>query len=139
MRVDGPPHFELTDPAGRRAGIDTVTLVHLQEIPGSDDARNRQYRAILSFDTSALPDNAVILSAQLGCAVNVTGPTQLRLRFAKDDDNDRRADYLSLSSGNAPSGSRPVLEVLYLLPQAAGPRVGISRESGLHSRGPGDI
>lgn len=30
-----------------------------------DDANNRQYRSILSFNTSALPDNAVILSAQL--------------------------------------------------------------------------
>jgi hypothetical protein len=30
-----------------------------------DDAANRQYRAVLSFDTSALPDNAVIRSAQI--------------------------------------------------------------------------
>jgi hypothetical protein len=30
-----------------------------------DDAFNRQYRAILSFDTSALPDTAVITSATL--------------------------------------------------------------------------
>ena len=30
-----------------------------------DDASNRQYRAILSFDTSSLPDTAVILSAVL--------------------------------------------------------------------------
>jgi hypothetical protein len=30
-----------------------------------DDASNRQYRAVLSFDTSALPDNAVIKSAQV--------------------------------------------------------------------------
>ncbi len=30
-----------------------------------DDAANRQYRAILSFDTSGLPDNATIQSAQL--------------------------------------------------------------------------
>ncbi|RPH59213.1 MAG: hypothetical protein EHM81_08635 [Chloroflexi bacterium] len=30
-----------------------------------DDAANRQYRAILSFDTSSLPDNAVIYSAVL--------------------------------------------------------------------------
>jgi hypothetical protein len=30
-----------------------------------DDAANRQYRAILSFDTSLLPDNAVITSALL--------------------------------------------------------------------------
>jgi hypothetical protein len=30
-----------------------------------DDQRDRQYKGILSFDTSALPDNAVIISAQL--------------------------------------------------------------------------
>ena len=30
-----------------------------------DDQRNRQYLSILSFDTSSLPDNAVILSATL--------------------------------------------------------------------------
>ncbi len=30
-----------------------------------DDASNRQYRSILSFDTSGLPDNAVITSVQL--------------------------------------------------------------------------
>jgi hypothetical protein len=30
-----------------------------------DDARNRQYRGILSFNTSALPDNAVIVSVQV--------------------------------------------------------------------------
>ena len=30
-----------------------------------DDAANKQYRAILSFDTSSLPDNAVITSATL--------------------------------------------------------------------------
>lgn len=30
-----------------------------------DDAQNRQYRGILSFNTSSLPDNAVVLSATL--------------------------------------------------------------------------
>jgi hypothetical protein len=30
-----------------------------------DDQRNRQYKGLLSFDTSSLPDNAVIISAQL--------------------------------------------------------------------------
>ncbi len=30
-----------------------------------DDAANKQYRSILSFDTSALPDNAIIISATL--------------------------------------------------------------------------
>jgi hypothetical protein len=30
-----------------------------------DDQKNRQYKSILSFDTNSLPDNAVIVSAQL--------------------------------------------------------------------------
>jgi hypothetical protein len=30
-----------------------------------DDARNRQYRGILSFNTSSLPDNAVVVSVQV--------------------------------------------------------------------------
>jgi hypothetical protein len=30
-----------------------------------DDQKNRQYKSILSFDTGSLPDNAVIISAQL--------------------------------------------------------------------------
>jgi len=30
-----------------------------------DDQKNRQYKSILSFDTSSVPDNAVIVSAQL--------------------------------------------------------------------------
>jgi hypothetical protein len=42
---------------------------HLDYAAGSfrvgDDALNRQYRAILSFDTSALPDTAIIYSAIL--------------------------------------------------------------------------
>ncbi|HEY5999460.1 MAG TPA: YDG domain-containing protein [bacterium] len=40
-----------------------------------DDAANRQYKAVLSFDTSALPNNAVIQSAvlQLYSGVPVTG------------------------------------------------------------------
>jgi len=42
-----------------------------------DDAANRQYRSILSFDASALPDNAVITSVTLkfkGAGVSGTNP-----------------------------------------------------------------
>jgi hypothetical protein len=34
-------------------------------VNAGDDQKNRQYRSILSFDTSSLPDRAVIVSAQL--------------------------------------------------------------------------
>ena len=148
-----------------------------------DDAGKRQYRAILSFNTASLPDDAVITKVTLkvkrqgvtggGDPVNVfrgfladvkkgrfgtpalqagdfqaaanktVGPrkpalaggwysldltgagvfvnrlasngglTQIRLRFKLDDDNNRKANYLRLFSGNAPAASRPQLIVEY--------------------------
>jgi Tol biopolymer transport system component len=45
--------------------------------------------------------------------VNLAGPTQLRLRFALDDNNDNDQDYLRFYSGNASSADRPVLTVEY--------------------------
>lgn len=152
--------------------------------PLGDDAANRQYRVILSFNTSGLPDNAIIKSAVLkikrsgtlvgknpftvlgnlwadirkgpfgGKAalqladfkasasakkvgafnktpvggwytdnlnatgltkINKTGLTQFRLYFAKDDNNNYRADYMKFFSGNASSG-KPVLVITYTLP-----------------------
>ena len=56
-------------------------------------------------------------SASLGAThVNRTGLTQLRLRFTKDDNNDKGGDYLSFYSGNASTLLRPVLEVEYYVP-----------------------
>jgi hypothetical protein len=151
-----------------------------------DDASDRQYRAVLSFNTSGLPDTAVITKATLkikrfalvgtdpftthmglkvdirkpyfgttsGLAlndfqapagllaaatfnktpaaggwhsavlsaaaypyINLTGLTQFRLRFMKDDNDDMSADYLRFYSGNALTISyRPVLVVEYYLP-----------------------
>jgi hypothetical protein len=151
-----------------------------------DDAADRQFRSILSFNTSSLPDNAVITkatlkikkqgqvgtspftthlglkvdirktyfgsaaalatgdfqafanknaaatffktpasgswySAVLGTAaypyVNRAGTTQFRLRFARDDNDDRSADYLRFYSGNVGAASyRPVLVVEYYVP-----------------------
>jgi hypothetical protein len=149
-----------------------------------DDALDRQYRSVLSFDTATLPDDAVLLAATLrlrrvgvigtlpfsthggllvdirtgvfstsaalqavdfkaaasgtaaarvsktavanwhtatlGAAaqsyLNRGGRTQMRLRFAKDDNDDRGADVLSLASGNAAAANRPVLEIRYSQP-----------------------
>ncbi|MGE5248761.1 MAG: fibronectin type III domain-containing protein [Bacteroidota bacterium] len=150
-----------------------------------DDALDRQYRDILSFNTSVLPDNAVITkvtlkvkkaglvgtdpftthgrlkvdinspffgsgpglaasdfqaandraavglfgaapmsgwySAVLSSAafpyVNRVGTTQFRLRFGKDDNDDRSADYVKFWSGNASAGAyRPQLVIEYRLP-----------------------
>jgi hypothetical protein len=147
-----------------------------------DDLNDRQYRSILSFDTSAIHDNAVILSAVIkvrlqsitgrnpfqthgllrldiqtegfsknlslqlsdfgalpamssvgsfnktasaggwyGATINSAsfnlinpkGVTQFRMRFAKDDNDDRGNDYLAFYSGN--SASMPTLSVTYSL------------------------
>jgi len=149
-----------------------------------DDAANRQYRTLLSFNTAGLPDGAIISSVLLeikqsgapvgsnpfnvlnnlladirmskfGSAVslqpgdfstaaaatkvgtfgktpvsgwykailnsagrnniNRTGLTQLRLRFAMDDNNDLGADFMKFLSGNAAS-NKPVLIITYTLP-----------------------
>lgn len=148
-----------------------------------DNAADRQYRAVLSFDTSSLPDTAVITSAVIkikqaaiigtnpfsthgalqvdlstpyfgsladleigdfeapaskpaaaafgvtpvsgwysatvkGIAlpfINLTGTTQFRLRFAKDDNDDLSADQIKFYSGNAASG-QPVLIIKYYVP-----------------------
>jgi len=150
-----------------------------------DNSENKQYRGILSFDTSSLPENAVITSMtvkvkSMGNAgtlpfkthgslyadmqssyfgssnhlqlfdfaekagsmmaakfsptlsngwylaslrptlfdsLDMTGYTQFRLRFKLDDNNDKGADYLKLSSGNAVNkADRPQLVVRYIVP-----------------------
>jgi len=156
----------------------TATLLYV-----GDDAQDKQYKSILSFDTSSLPNNAKVKSVKLkikvqgfvggnmftptktlgnllvdisktgfgananlaladfqsaasgnamgvlGSAstgwqtitlksaaydfVNLTGKTQFRLRFQKDDNDDAGADYLKIYSGNAPAASRPQLIVEY--------------------------
>jgi len=150
-----------------------------------DNAANKQFRAILHFDTSSLPDTAVItnvtlkimkqglvgtnpftthrslladirkpyfgasVALQIGdfqspanrnaaavfgatpignwysavlnnaanAFVNRTGATQFRLRFALDDNNNLRADYMSFYSGNASMAAcHPQLIVTYYVP-----------------------
>ncbi|MFT3895802.1 MAG: hypothetical protein QM730_29640 [Anaerolineales bacterium] len=146
-----------------------------------DDAQRRQYRSILSFNTSGLPDDVVVKSVKLKvktaeitgrdpfdkhgdllvevCApsvgialvvqlpdfqverncrragtfarqtrdgwytaeldpavVNLRGSTQFRLRFERDDDNNKMADYIEFFSGNAEDALRPNLVVYYETP-----------------------
>jgi|GEM_PF-2271399 len=148
-----------------------------------DDAANRQYRSVLSFDTSPLPNTAVIVGVRLELKrqgvsgggnpvqafggflvdlrkgslgptsglepadfaaaadktvgplipplvdgwyrllltggkhqINKVGRTQLRLRFVQDDNNDRVANYVSLSAGEAGVSNRPRLVVEYVMP-----------------------
>jgi len=150
-----------------------------------DHIGDRQYRAVLSFNTAGLPDNAVITkvtlqirkqglvgtnpftthgglnvdirkpffgstvgllindfqaaangsmvgifdtaplnnwySALIGSSgysyINLTGTTQFRLRFEKDDNDDNGADYMTFFSGNyTVANLRPTLIVEYYLP-----------------------
>lgn len=48
--------------------------------------------------------------------VNLTGFTQFRLHFFKDDDNDSVADYVRFHSGNSVTTNRPILVIRYYLP-----------------------
>ena len=151
-----------------------------------DNASNQQYRTILHFNTSALPDNAVITKVVLKIKkqslvgadpftthlkvavdirkgafsnttelqltdfqadsdkntvgliannpeaggwyftninatgfpfINLTGITQFRLRFQKDDNNDLNADFMKFYSGNVTTAAdRPVLVIEYYVP-----------------------
>ena len=57
------------------------------------------------------------LSATGVSKLNKTGKTQFRLRFAKDDNNNAIAEYMSFFSGNySISSSRPILIVTYYVP-----------------------
>jgi uncharacterized delta-60 repeat protein len=152
-----------------------------------DGTKDRQYRGFLSFDTTSLPDDAVVTAGQvkvkrqgivgtdpftthgnllleirngtfsnniaLGLEdfaaianigstrdpfsgavdnwhtaslsgvnlshVNKYGPTQFRLMFTKDDNDDMSADYVKFFSGNSASG-QPELVVTYSTSGGAG-------------------
>ncbi|RJP49860.1 MAG: hypothetical protein C4583_11670 [Anaerolineaceae bacterium] len=164
-----------------RGGVFTSSQLVL---PVGDDASDRQLRAVLSFNTASVPDNARILSVTLkvrqksilgqnpflthgkllvelgnpffgtglnleavdfhapsnGIAssftatpvnnrysarfnaasltkLNLTGVTQLRLRFVLDDNDDRSRDSLQFISGSsATAAARPALIVTYFIP-----------------------
>jgi hypothetical protein len=49
--------------------------------------------------------------------INLTGTTQFRLRFQKDDNDDLGADYMKFFSGNyATASARPTLIIEYTVP-----------------------
>jgi len=173
--------LEKDETSGKGGALDDIKTTFIV----GDDNVNRQYRGFLHFDTSTLPDNAIITKVQLkvrkksitgtdpftthgkilldiqtgafngnnalelkdfqlpatqGVAgsirnnplkdwcrtslkaarfqyINLTGPTQFRLRFKKDDDNDNDADYFSFVSGNKSIATlRPRLTVTYYVP-----------------------
>ncbi len=48
--------------------------------------------------------------------INKYGVTQFRVRFSKDDNDDRGADYVKFFSGNSTDSNRPQLTVTYYVP-----------------------
>jgi hypothetical protein len=171
--------LESTETSGTGGTMDnTATTLRL-----GDEVDDKQYRSILSFNTTLLPDTAVIQSAALKIkqnglpvgtdpftilgsvwadirtgtfgagaleltdfnatasapaagafnstpisgvytmtmnatarnAINKLGPTQIRLRFGVDDNNDAAADYMKFLSGDFTSG-QPELVITYTLP-----------------------
>ena len=51
--------------SGENTNVGRATDKNATTLYAGDDKKDRQYRSILSFDTSSLPDNAVIVSAQV--------------------------------------------------------------------------
>jgi hypothetical protein len=174
--------------SGETTGVGGTLSAAATTFSLGDDAARRQYRAVLSFNTSSLPDDATIIFARLtvvrqsvvpagtnpfnlfkGLLIDVrkgyfgsssalqaadfkaaanksVGPfkpvpvgarytiglpstaypyinrlltgdglTQLRLRFALDDNNDATANYIRFYSGNA-AANRPTLTIEYYVP-----------------------
>jgi hypothetical protein len=59
-----------------------------------------------------------LLDARAIPFINLKGPTQFRLGFLLDDNNDKGEDYLSFFSGNFGGASdRPTLLVEYYTPK----------------------
>jgi hypothetical protein len=65
--------------------------------------------------TSTSPWYSATLTAAGRSKINLTGVTQLRLRFTLDDNNNHVADYIKFFSGNAAS-NKPLLIITYSLP-----------------------
>jgi glucose/arabinose dehydrogenase len=172
--------LEANENSGTGGAINAAQFV----LSAGDNQTDRQYRSILSFDTSTLPDDAQVISvtlrirqqsmigdspflthgslvADLGnptfgpsadleagdfqsasagvagtfnptpvnlwyslkfnfpslAKLNLTGLTQLRLRFTLDDNDDLNRDTLQFISGDNPNAAaRPVLIVEYFIP-----------------------
>jgi PKD repeat protein len=72
-------------------------------IPVGDDAQNRQYRGLLSFNTAGLPDNAVIVSANLKLkkqGLVGTDPFTTHGKLALDIRKPYFGSYASLEAGD---------------------------------------
>ena len=101
------PYFDTAidlQPADFQAPADLNTVGTIENAPASS-----WYTAAL--DPAAFP------------FLNITGPTQFRLRFALDDNDDSDSDYMKFFSGDADAADRPVLAIEYFLPSIDSPYV----------------
>lgn len=122
IRRDGPTSFVGGNPFTRlgKLKVDIVTpyfgydialrLSDFQEAAGMPNAA--------SFISTPVSD---WYTATLGSAVypfiNLSGTTQFRLRFGRDDNDNRAADYMKFRSGNhATVTTRPTLIIEYYVP-----------------------
>jgi hypothetical protein len=81
------------------------------------------FEALATKDTATLIRNLPVngwykgtLPAASLTLVNKAGPTEFRLRFKLDDNNDNGADLIKFFSGNSILANKPVLVVTYYIP-----------------------
>ncbi len=99
LKVDACPCFGSSaklQPADFQAGESCVGA-------GAFDSKPVQVWYIAYLDSAVLP-------------INLAGITQFRLRYSPDDDNDQRADYVNLYSGDADDSNKPMLVLRYSIP-----------------------
>ena len=107
-----------------------------------DDQNNRQYKGILSFDTSSLPDNAVIVSVQVEVkrqSVLGTDPftthgnlvSEIRSGTFSDNASLQTEDFSAPAGTNAvPDPFRP-LSFTWYVSQLSEPNLGLINKTGL--------
>lgn len=85
----------------------------------SNDFQAKPTRSNIGIGSFAFIGNEwyqVLLKASGRTAINRTGPTQFRLRFAVDDNNNQTIDFIRFYSGNQATVSRPRLVIEYYVP-----------------------
>jgi hypothetical protein len=93
----------------------TTSALQLSDFNYTNTTNCKLLAAAFGSTPSASWYSANLLSTAFA-KVNKTGLTQFRLRFAKDDNDDGLADYLSFYSGNATAANRPQLVITYNVP-----------------------
>jgi hypothetical protein len=92
-------------------GISALQVTDFQATASMDSAGTIFNKPVDNWYTAALNIPALQF-------INTTGPTQFRLRFELDDNDDLGADTIKFYSGDTASFDyRPILQVEYYVPQ----------------------